>query len=447
MTAPTRLVSIGIGEAPAWANGRLAIRPVAVLRFVIFLFIIGNLGRIPFLDLGSRTAPILVNDILLGVAFVAGALTVIRDRSLRLNDVAVSGLAFAAIGGLSAVAGIQRFGFSAMELIGSLAYLARWGLYFSLYIVVINCVRARDVEGLWDTFEWAMVIIVAFGVVQSIFLPNFAFMVYSDPAEAGEWDAQRNRLVSTMMDPNLAAALTVLTLLVQLARMASGAREPAWKAMLMFAGLLLTLSRGGLLTLAVGCAVLLPIIGLKRRIVRLAAVLVALLLLASPKLIGFAAQYTRFSVSDESAMTRVVIWQRSLSTFLDYPIFGIGFNTYGFVQERRGFERLAKASYSAEGGLLFIAVMTGIVGLLVYIAMTWLAVRRARAAARSVHATPAERGLLWGTVAATAAILVNSLFVNTLVNPWVMEPLLLLWGLAFVVASDLKTRATQASPA
>ncbi|HEX7937469.1 MAG TPA: O-antigen ligase family protein, partial [Gemmatimonadaceae bacterium] len=367
MTAPTQLVSVGLGAGPAGALGRLRVRPVAILQFVVFLFVIGNLGRIPFLDLGSRTAPILVNDILMGVAFLTGALTVIRDRSLRLTDVAVAGLVFAAIGGLSAVAGIERFGFSAMELIGSLAYLARWGLYFSLYVVVINCVRARDVEGLWDAFEWAMVIIVVFGIVQSIFLPNFAFMVYSDSSQANEWDAQRNRLVSTLMDPNLAAALTAVTLLVQLSRMASGAREPLWKPALMFAGLVMTLSRGGLLTLAVGCAVLLPILGLRKQIVRLMAVLGALLLVFSPKLIGFAAQYTRFTVSDESALTRVVIWKRSLATFLDYPIFGIGFNTYGFVQERRGFARVAKASYSAEGGLLFVVVMTGIVGLLVYI--------------------------------------------------------------------------------
>ena len=215
---------------------------------------------------------------------------------------------------------------------------------------------------------------------------------------------------------------------------------PLWKPLLMFAGLVMTLSRGGMLSFLVGCVVLLPTMGLSRRVLRLAGLAALGVVLALPKLLTFAAQYARFGVSDESAMARGVVWQRALDTFLDYPVFGIGFNTYGFVQERRGFERVAVSSYSAEGGLLFVAVLTGIVGLLVYLAMVWFVLRRCRAAARNPRASGAERALLVGTTAATVAIIVNSMFVNSLLTPWVMEPLLVLWGLSFVAASDMRSR-------
>ena len=94
----------------------------------------------------------------------------------------------------------------------------------------------------------------------------------------------------------------------------------------------------------------------------------------------------------------------------------------------------------AEGGLLFVAVLTGIVGLLVYSGMLWFVIRRCRAAWRNLAALPTERGILVGTAAATIAIVVHSLFVNSLLTPWVFEPLVVLWGLSFVIASDLRRR-------
>lgn len=411
-----------------------------MLQVALLLLVIANLGRIPVLDLGDRAAPLLVNDICIMAVLGAGGLAMLRARSLRLDDVSIAALVFIGIGALSAIAGVQRFGFSALELAASLAYLARWTVYFGLYVVIINCVRARDTESVWSALELALLIIVAFGIVQSIFLPNFAFIVYPDARESTDWDSQRNRLVSTILDPNITAGVIVIGLLVQLARLSYGARVPLWKPTLMFTGLVLTLSRGGMMSFLVGCLALFALRGLSKRIVQFAGLMVVLLLAAILRLAEFASQYTRFSVSDASAMARVMIWERAFATWLEHPWFGIGFNTYGFVQERRGFERLGGASYSAEGGLLFIAVMTGIVGLLVYLAMLWFVWRRTRSARRQPLASPEERGLVVGTAVATVAALVNSVFTNSLLTPWLMEPLWVLWGLAFLIATDLRRR-------
>ena len=419
---------------------RLGLSPARVLQGAILFLMLGNVAQIPTLNLGDRVAPIMFNDLAVAFALVIGTIAMAQARSLRLNDVGLAALVFVSIGALSTLAGIQRFGFSALEIAGSLAYLARWTMYFALYVVIINCIRARDSEAIWSALERALLVIVAFGIFQAIFLPNFAFIVYPEARPSLDFDEQRHRLVSTILEPNIASGMIVIGLLVQLARMMSGAQVAFWKPLLMFAGLVATLSRSGMLAFFIGCSVLLLVRGPSKKLLKFGAAIVLLLIPAAPMLVEFANQYRRFSVTDASAMGRVIVWQRAISTFLDYPWFGIGFNTYGFVQERRGFERLGGAAYSAEGGLLFVAVLTGIVGLTVYLGMLWFVIRRARRSWSSPDATPAERGLLLGTAATTIAILVHSMFVNSLLTPWVMEPLWILWGVSFVIAIDIRAR-------
>lgn len=423
-----------------WPGRTSGVRPVTMLRAALAGLVIANVGRIPLLDLGERQAPILVNELIVGGLLVVAAAALARARSLRVNDVAIAALVFAAVGGLVALAAIPRYGLSGIEVVASLAYLARWCFYFLIYLVVINCVRAGDAERVWQAAEWALLAIAVFGIFQSIFLPNFAFMVYPESREYLDWDAQRHRLVSTILDPNIAAAMIGMGLLMQLARMSSGVAVPLWKPTVMFAALVMTLSRSGLASFALGAAVILAARGLSRRVLRLGGVLLAGLVIALPKLIEFGAQYARFGVTDGSALARVATWQRAIETFLESPWFGIGFNTYAFVQERRGVERLGISAYSAEGGLLFIAVMTGLVGLAVYLGMLWLVLRRCRRAWRDARATPGERGLLIGTFSATILVLAGSVFVNTLLMPFVMELLWVMWGLSFVIAGAIAVR-------
>lgn len=429
------------GAAGEWEHAPVTIDPVRALQIALLVFVTGNVGRIPLLDLGDRAAPLLFNDLAIITVVTIGAIAMVHARSARLNDVAVAALVFAAIGGLSAIAGVQRFGFNTLEVVASLAYLGRWLLYFTLYVVVINCVRARDTEALWKTLEAAMLLIAAFGIVQAIFLPNFAFIVFPESRESVDFDVQRNRLVSTILEPNVAAGMIIAILLVQLARLAFGARIAWWKPLVMLTALVMTLSRGGMFAFGIGCMALVAIRGVSRRLLAFGALALAGVVAALPKLLSMAKDYSRFAVSDDSTVARLIVWQRSLETFLEHPWFGIGFNTYGFVQDRRGFARLGGSSYSAEGGLLFIAVLTGIVGLAVYLAMLTFVLRRCRAGWRNPAATPEERGLLVGTAIATIAILIHTVFVNLLLTPWVLEPLWILWGLSFVVAASLRTRS------
>ena len=367
-------------------------------------------------------------------------------RSLRLNDVALAALTFVAIGALSALAAIPRFGLTALEVAASLAYLGRWVVYFGIYLVVINCVRERDIKPLWHALEITMLVFAAFGIFQSAFLPNFGQMVRPDAKIYLEIDPQGHRLMSTLLEPNIAAAMIFLVLLVQLAQLAYGAELPRWKPALLFVALVLTLSRSGALGFMFGMLGILAARGLGTKMVRFLAAMFVVALAALPQLLKFANMYEKLGISDASAVSRVIGWQRAIATFLESPWIGVGFNTYGFVQQRRGMELFGSASYSAEGGLLFIAVMTGIVGLFVYGTMLYFVVRKCRSVWRDHVATPEERGLALGAAAATVGVCVHSAFVNSILTPFVMEPLWLTWGLTFVASTAIRRRRALALP-
>ena len=93
--------------------------------------------------------------------------------------------------------------------------------------------------------------------------------------------------------------------------------------------------------------------------------------------------------------------------------------------------------------MLFIAVMTGLVGLAAFGAMLWLVWRQCRAGWRDSLATPDERGLCIGIAAVTVAICVHSIFVNSLLVPFVMQPLWVLWGLVYVSRARMRQAAAR----
>jgi O-antigen ligase len=313
-------------------------------------------------------------------------------------------------------------------------------VYFGLYLVVINCVRERDMKPLWSAIEWTMVVFAVFGIFQSAFLPNFGQMVRPNAKLYLEIDPQGHRLMSTMLEPNIAASMIFIVLLVQLAQLAYGAEVPRWKPALFFVALALTVSRSGAAGFLVGMMVLLSVRGLGKKMWRFLAAMSVVALGALPYLLMFAARYEKLGISDSSAAARVIGWGRAITLFLENPWFGVGFNTYGFVQQHRGLELFGAGNYSVEGGLLFVAVMTGLVGLSIYGLMLYFVFRKCRSVWRDPFGTPEERGLALGAVAGTVGVCVHSLFVNSILTPFVMEPLWVLWGLAFLASANIRRR-------
>jgi hypothetical protein len=402
------------------------------LQFALFLLVIGNLGRIPIADSAGKQAPFLVNDFAVLAILLIASLETMRRRAFKLDWAGGLGILFAIVGAVAAVLAVPKFGLSGFELAFSLAYLVRWVAYFGLYIAAINLLLRSDVPGLISAFDAAVLIFAIFGIIQAAFLPGFAQLVYPESVVYADWDPQGHRLVSTFLDPNYAGALLTIGLLLYAGRLSSGERVPIWRVAVLLTALLLTLSRSSFAALGAGLVVVLLIRGVSARMLKVVGILALLASPAVPRLITFAAAFNKLSV-DASALQRFVAWSRALRVFADSPIVGVGFNTYGYVGRFYGFDATGTSAFALDGGLLFIAVMTGVVGLVLYIVMLGVVMFRARTVWRSASATMLERGVAVGVVAITVSMIVHSLFVNSLLLPYLMEPLWLLWAVPFVV--------------
>jgi O-antigen ligase len=376
----------------------------------------------------------LFNELAVGGVLALAALACLKARSLRLDGVALLAIAFAGVGAASAVAGAARFSLSPAQLTVALAYLARWLVYFGVYVVIVNTATTDDARPLWRTYERTALAFAAFGVVQSIFLPGFAQLVFPEDRSGVRWDHQGHRLVSTLLDPNFAGAFVLVPLLVLLARLSFGERVSRWKLALLGTAILLTVSRSTLLALIAGLLVLAAARGVERRLARVLTGAAIVIAPFAPLLLQFAASFNKLRI-DDSAMLRFVSWLRALTVLADNPWFGIGFNNYAFVQDAYGFEPLPIGSgFSLDGGVLFIAVMTGVVGAALYFWMIRVVMRRCRAVWRDPAEGAWVRGTALGTAAATVAVLVHSVFVNSLLLPFILEALWLLWGIVFLHA-------------
>ena len=447
MAAAALELVAGRAAAPPLPAGERAGRRrwrVADLLCLSFLgLLVAQTGRIPVLTAGGgvKQAPILVNDILLMTVLGAAFVVALRSRTLRLDRTALLALSFAAVGGGSALLAIPRFGLTPGQAVFSLAYLARWCVYFSLYVAVSNFVRHEDVHRVWGALQRCVLAFAAFGIVQAALLPDFAQIVYPDSATYLDWDPQGHRLVSTFLDPNFAGAFIVLALLVLLGQVAFGVRVAPWKLVLLVAATLLTLSRSSVLALVVGSMIIALVRGNSRRLARLGALVAMLLLPALPSVLAYAATYNKLQF-DESALTRVITWTRAIQVLGDHPIIGVGFNTFGFVQEVVYRQKIwGTSAFGLDGGLLFIAVMTGLVGVSFYVAMVGSVIARARRVWRDPRWSAADRGLCLGVAAGSVALLVHSIFLNSLLYPFLMETEWVLWGLSAVVFRQGLARA------
>lgn len=423
---------------------RREIRIVTAIQVALLLLMIGNLGRIPVFSTGAgaRSVPLLVNDVVVvGLLFLAAAAALLHRR-LRIDSLTALSMAFAALGGLTTIAGVSRFGFTTSEVLISLAFLVRWLVYFAVYVVAINFVRRTDVLAVWGALENGTLIFSAFGIFQAAFLPNFAFMVYPD-ATAADWDAQRHRLVSTFLDPNYAGALIMIVLLVQIAMVSSGWRVPRWKIATLAVALVVTLSRSSLLGATIGLIMIVWARGLSKRILGMAGVAMIGVVAALPALLRFARQYNKLALDDESGLSRLISWAHELVIISEHPIVGIGFNAWGPIIRQKNWIIIAASAFGQEGGLLFIAALTGFIGLALYLGMVAVMWLRSRAVARDPSRLAYERGIAVALPAITVAMIFHSLFSNSLLHPFLMEPLWVLWALGFVIAREPSTFARE----
>ena len=388
----------------------------------------GNVVRLPLLATGGKSAPLLPLDVVV-VAFVAlGVVEAWRQRRFGVDGVAVAGGLFLAIAGMALVTAGARVGLEGRDLLFGGAYLARWALYFGIYVTASTWLTARDAMDVLRAMRLVIMVFAAFGIVQALFLPGFAQLVYPDSALYQDWDPQGRRLVSTFLDPNYAGILLVIGLTVWGGSYLAGAKASAWEGLLLGTALILTLSRGSALAAAAAGATLLVARGATVRAARLLVVAMLLLIVATPLLLPYAADYDKLLV-DGSALQRLLAWQKALILVGDHPWLGVGFNTVGFVARRYGWMAEGASSFGLDGGLLFIAALTGVIGLAAFLLLLWVLARSAWRSWDALSWSPEARGVALAVPASIVAVTVQATFANTLLMSLVLAPCWLLWAM------------------
>ena len=409
-------------------------------RFPLNGSLYGNVGRIPALVLGGRNSPLVAADavvvlvwILLFVAIGSGRARIIVD------DVMAAAFAFVAAAAVSTFLAFSRYNLGVVEGAGVVAFLVRWFAYFGWYPFVAWCLTPGESRDAWKFIERALLAFAVFGIFQSAFLPGFAQMVHDGGGDLPTWDIQGRRLVSTILDPNFAGILVVIALVFRLSRVAEGVRESAIAMATLAAAVLLTVSRSAILGLVVALIVLTVIRGLRAPLFRVLVLGTVLVLPFLSLLISFAASFNKLGY-DASAAQRLVPWLRAGRLLIEHPWLGVGFNAIKQAQESHGWRSVGGADVSLDGGLLFVAAMTGLIGLWLYIRMLLRVGRGARRVWKDSTVDPISRAHATATVAATAAVVVHSFFVNSLLLPFVMQILWVMWARLAQVRATRRAR-------
>lgn len=381
------------------------------MKYIVFIFF---LSLIPAQLTAFTIRPgvvVYLHDIIIPVLILSFALTRRREKNRSGLTLIAPIAAFIAAATGSLIINSGRF--SGEELFNGSMYLIRWILYAGIYAVA----GLSRLSGKFWTLGLIGVgtALAVLGCTQFVFYPDLRNLEYLG------WDPHYYRLFSTFLDPNFAGIILVLTILLGW-YVRSFLSKWMW---VVFLGvtvltLYLTYSRSSFLAFLAALTVI-GIIKSHLRNILILALLVMVGMVFIPKPGGDTLRLDRM----ESTLARLGNWKESIVLFQSSPVFGHGFNTLRYVQEKSDTgTSFSRAASGVDSSVLFILVTTGIAGLAAYV---WLVIRSATLA-KETYALSRTRELAIVVAASGAAIAVHSLFSNSAFYPWVMVWMWILLG-------------------
>jgi O-antigen ligase len=390
---------------------------------------LGQIAKVPLISTDIKTAPVLLSDLIAALLCSWLLASVLIAGRIRLDSSAHYLGAFVASNVLAIAVTTLRFGLDANAVGFSTLYLLRWSMYAGLYVFALTALKTSAAPRLIAVAVAVCTVFAVFGILQSIFLPNFAFIVYPDASPYVDWDVQGNRLVSSFLDPNFAGAFILFGLLFAHARGATLNRQPYPLLAVFWVALILTLSRSSILGAILGLSIITVRTGNFRKLFVPLFILGLVGWLAADQIMSFAAQYQKLTVADPSALRRLAAWLLAWRIFVDNPILGIGYNTFGVVRGAYSASTAGNAAFGSDGGLLYVAAVSGIVGVVLLGSVFWRLTKLGLRTYREKHLPPDVRVLGLTLHAWIPSLLLHSAASNSIFYPFVIGPLFLLGGL------------------
>ncbi|MBI2611390.1 O-antigen ligase family protein [Candidatus Gottesmanbacteria bacterium] len=375
-----------------------------LLLAILILFPFGQLTQIPFFP-GPR---VYLHDILVGLVWVFLLFHYQQIKNISKNILFFPSILFIFIALLSLI--ISLLSIPGREVFVGSLYLLRWIGYLTVALATILVVKRKPEfkQKIIKTLIFTGSAASIFGLAQYIFYPDLRNLYYLG------WDPHYLRIFGTFFDPNFLGLVIVLTIIMTITSL-----NNSWlKYSLFFLNTLtlaLTYSRSSFIALAGSLISLFFYRKFNKTIVFIFIIgLVTLLFLPKgPQSEGI--QLERMA----SVEGRVESINKGISLFFKSPLFGVGFNnlrSYQKIhpQDFRGDTIPENAAGGIENSFIFLLATTGIAGFTAYMI---LLVGMFMVGDRILKIS-------------LIAILVHSLFNNSLFYPWVMLWIWILVGVS-----------------
>lgn len=385
---------------------------VKKLLFLALLFFpLGELGRFSI----TSTVALTLNDIIVSCVVILWFIEKLRQKDKALPY--LKQIIFFWIVAFGALI-LSPLNMTRQEFLISFLYLLRFIIYSSVYFVVIG-------------FDYKVKQIVAKIMVFSgsvfLFLGFAQYFIFPDlrPWFSKGWDQHLYRLFGTFLDPNFTGAFFVLFFIFVLGQFNQKKQllQQKWiivLGLLTAVAIFLTYSRSAILAFFVTMLTYLIICKKLRWIMLIFIVFVLGLLVLSETPRSEGTNLLRTA----SVQARSTSINQALIIFKGHPVLGVGFDAYRYAQKAYGYNITSKFGTPVHSGagtdnsFLFVLATTGITGFVSYLLVLGYFLKETYRKRERQFALIGFLSLI--------ALMVDSLFVNSLFYPFLME-----WG--FVV--------------
>jgi putative inorganic carbon (HCO3(-)) transporter len=406
------------------------------LYIIIFLPVVGEMLR---LSIGPANE-LLISDIFIPLFVSVWIFTkIFKEKSTLITKqprLLIPFILFIIIGGLSLIQATVFL--NPREILSGSLYLIRFVQYGLLYFVTLDTItNHKQITNTIKVIAISAVFLAIAGFIQLKIYPNL-----SDLVEKG-WDPHINRLVSTWLDPNFIGGLFafIISILLGIALYTKKVEHKMGIlgiVVMLALALFLTYSRSAYLALGTGVLIISLLKSRKIFIIMLAIFIIGIGI--SPRAqqrVGELTQSITSIVNTESALTpdptaklRIQSWEQSIQLIKKRPLLGSGYNTLRTVMHKEGFikDPQVHSGSGSDSSLLTILSTTGILGLIPFIFLyiyslitafkNWR--KNEKKTSNKTDSLTTIKGYSFGLIGGIFALLVHSIFVNSLLFPQIL---------------------------
>ncbi len=262
--------------------------------------------------------------------------------------------------------------FSWKQILTASFFLLRFLSYFFISQLILNIVEKDKITNWLNLSAFTGLVFTVIGFIQLIIFPDLTSLT------AYGWDPHQRRIVSTLLDPNFAGFIFVMTFAISTTSLLFLKKQKekfpgrihffyALVSLFSILAVVLTFSRSSYLALI--------------------ASIFTIGLVKSPKMLFLTAGFLLLSfftipqvknrvigafTLDDTSQARIISWKNAVTVIKHQPLFGVGFNNYRFAQEK--YQLYADpnqvelhSSSGSDSSILLVAATTGLIGLFLFL--------------------------------------------------------------------------------